>query len=286
VTCLVYDDTAKTGATTLAVRAGPGQSTTDLVQWRDSAGAALTAINSTGSFTGNAATATALAADPTDCTDQFARGINASGTAQCASVAGSDFADQAENTIFGGPVAAPAAAPSFRALVDADVPDTITLTSITQITDRSHTALSDIGTNTHADVDTHIAAGTAHGSTDANTASAIVQRDASGNFAAGTITANTGIAVGSGYGIFTAPGGANATGFNFTSATSITAYVANALKLTVTTNGVQWADGAEPACAAGERFHVVAVAGGAGVADTFRVCSKDAADAYAWRALF
>lgn len=40
------------------------------------------------------------------------------------------------------------------------------------------------------DVTTHAALTTAHGSTDANTASRIVQRDASGNFSAGTITAN------------------------------------------------------------------------------------------------
>lgn len=42
-----------------------------------------------------AAAATALAADPTDCTDQFARGINASGTAQCANVATADISNNA-----------------------------------------------------------------------------------------------------------------------------------------------------------------------------------------------
>lgn len=43
---------------------------------------------------------------------------------------------------------------------------------------------------------------------------------------------------------------------------------------------------AEPACSSTIRGTVVLVEGGVGVADTFRVCTKDAADAYAYRALF
>lgn len=49
-----------------------------------------------GSTTGNAATATALAADPSDCSSpNFARGVNASGTAQCAQVDYSELAGTA-----------------------------------------------------------------------------------------------------------------------------------------------------------------------------------------------
>jgi hypothetical protein len=48
------------------------------------------------------------------------------------------------------------------AVTDAQVPNTITLDNITQITTRSHTSLSDIGTNTHPQIDTHIAAANPH----------------------------------------------------------------------------------------------------------------------------
>lgn len=43
------------------------------------------------------------------------------------------------------------------AVTDAQVPNTVTLDSIAQITSRSHTALSDVGTNTHAQIDSHVA---------------------------------------------------------------------------------------------------------------------------------
>lgn len=73
----------------------------------------------------------------------------------------------------------------------ADVPGTITINSLTQITNRSHTLLADIGVNTHAQIDTHLAATSgAHGATSTNTGNQIVQRDGSGNFAAGVITAS------------------------------------------------------------------------------------------------
>ena len=47
-----------------------------------------------------------------------------------------------------------------------------------------------------------------------------------------------------------------------------------------------WANGTEGTCDSTLRGQVVMVQGGAGVADTFRVCRKDAANAYAWTALY
>ena len=44
--------------------------------------------------------------------------------------------------------------------------------------------------------------------------------------------------------------------------------------------------GTKPTCAAGIRGSIWYDAGGAGVADTFEVCRKDAANAYAWVTLF
>jgi len=48
----------------------------------------------------------------------------------------------------------------------------------------------------------------------------------------------------------------------------------------------QWASVAEPTCNSSNRGKLTMVQGGAGVADTFRICRKDAADAYAWTALY
>lgn len=47
-----------------------------------------------------------------------------------------------------------------------------------------------------------------------------------------------------------------------------------------------YANGTEPACNSTNRGYLVVVQGGAGVADTVRICTKDAADAYAYRSLF
>lgn len=48
----VYDARATTGVTTLTVRAGAGQSTTNLQSWQNSSGTALATVSSTGGFQG------------------------------------------------------------------------------------------------------------------------------------------------------------------------------------------------------------------------------------------
>ena len=52
------------------------------------------------------------------------------------------------------------------------------------------------------------------------------------------------------------------------------------------TPGFVFGAGTEPACNALTRGRVVMVQGGAGVADTLRVCRKDAVDSYEWTALY
>jgi len=109
------------------------------------------------SVSGNSGTATALAADPTDCTGvNFARGVNASGTASCAqpsdvtgnaataTALAADGANCPANQFNKG-VDASGAVQSCAALVDADVPDTITVDLAA-----TATALAANGTNCSA----------------------------------------------------------------------------------------------------------------------------------------
>ena len=117
----------------------------DLMKLIDSA----SALRTIAFTTSNVATATALAADPAGCTNQFTRDINASGTATCASVAGTDFATQAANQVFAGPTGGGAAAPAFRALVGADLPNPAVGTKggVTSLTCSGTDKVSAIGTD-------------------------------------------------------------------------------------------------------------------------------------------
>ncbi len=58
---------------------------------------------------------------------------------------------QGANKVFAGPTVAPDAHPNFRLLVDDDVPNTITLDNITQITTRNHFDLQNITPTDHHD---------------------------------------------------------------------------------------------------------------------------------------
>lgn len=86
---------------------------------------------------------------------------------------------QSANLIFAGPGSGAATDPTFRSLVDDDVPDTITLSNLSQITTKSHTALSDIGTNAHSVIDTFIASkAAASGLASLDVSSLVVQNPA------------------------------------------------------------------------------------------------------------
>jgi hypothetical protein len=200
-----------TGSTPLEISGRAGQ-TADLFQVRDNLGVPWWGFSATGyadvkkiAAPGNPAsgynrvymdTATGLwkckASDGSDCNPASGGGGGGSGTVInvstgnlaplfTASVANPTttpalsfgLSNAAANAVFAGPSTGSPAAPSYRQL--------------------GHSELSGIGTNTHAQIDAHIAATTSvHGSTSANTASAIVQRGASGEFAAGAITATDG----------------------------------------------------------------------------------------------
>lgn len=60
------------------------------------------------------------------CTNQFVRAINDNAAPTCGTVVPADFASQSANLVLAAPNGS-AGAPSFRALVDADIPDTITV---------------------------------------------------------------------------------------------------------------------------------------------------------------
>jgi hypothetical protein len=59
------------------------------------------------------------------CTNQFARTLSRNAAPTCASVAGSDFANQSANTVLAGPSSGGASAPAFRGLLSADMPSNV-----------------------------------------------------------------------------------------------------------------------------------------------------------------
>jgi len=79
-----------------------------------------------------------------------------------------NFSSKAANAVFSGPASGADASPAFRALVDADIPNTISLDNLTQITTRNHSDLAGITSDQHH-AQAHVLATTAGLGTDHST---------------------------------------------------------------------------------------------------------------------
>jgi hypothetical protein len=121
------------------VGCGGGGAPVDAQYWVGAANGTLTAEKNLSGFTGlvlNTAGTPSVYAG-TDCLNgEILRSLDGSGVATCSAVGGIDFASQLANLFFGSPDGSNGQ-PDFRAIVDADIPNTITLTNLTQITNRA-----------------------------------------------------------------------------------------------------------------------------------------------------
>lgn len=215
---------------------------------------------------------------------------------------------QSANSIFAGPTTGSAAAPSFRALVAADIPslDASKIGSGTIATARlgSGSATSStclLGNSTWG------ACGAGSGPAGSNTQFQFNNSGAFGgsanflfNSATGQVTLNQG---GNGnvslYGrraTDTSPTGnlilfQNQAGsvdlFKVDVSGAMTFNSATGIQDVLTVNkAIQLTTGTQPACNSTTRGTFWYTAGGAGVKDTVNVCAKDAADSYAWRTIY
>ena len=218
------------------------------------------------------------------------------------------LASQSANFLLAGPTTGSAAAPSFRALVAADIPslDTSKLTTGTMATARLGSGAASSSTCLLGN-STWGACGAGSGPAGSSTQ---FQFNNSGSFggaanvlfnsSTGQVTMNQS---GNGNNVLygkrvtdTSPTG------NFVlfqnQATSVDLFkvdVSGNVTLNSATgtqdiltvqNAVQLTSGTRPTCDSTTRFTFWVVAGAVGVKDTVEVCAKDAANAYAWRAIY
>jgi hypothetical protein len=168
----------------------------------------------TAALSGNSSTATALAANGSNCvTGSFPLGVDVSGAVEsCTATA--ELLGIADLSDFAGKsgTGTTAIGTTLTALITNDVLHWSGTDWVNGVSVAKADALTANGANcssgnvplgvdaagvvescfdvaTQVELDSHAALTTAHGSTSANTAGALVQRDASGNFIAGTITA-------------------------------------------------------------------------------------------------
>lgn len=222
------------------------------------------------------------------------------------------LATQTANTVFGGPATGSAAAPTFRALVAADIPslDAAKITSGTMATARLGSGTANSSTFLRGDSTWGTPTAAAGGSPTQfqfNNSGAI---SGSSNFtftsATGQVTLNQG---GNGnqtlYGKRTtdsAPTGnfmlfQNQSGSsdlfkvdvsgNTTVGGTLTMNTATGLDGVLTVDhAIQLTTGTKPTCDSTHQFTLWAVAGTTGVKDTVEVCAKDASNNFAWRTLY
>ncbi|MBI2679371.1 MAG: hypothetical protein HYX28_11375, partial [Candidatus Koribacter versatilis] len=148
-------------------------------------------------ISGNAATATKLAADGSNCVSGFATGVDEFGAAQGCSTDGSALTSLNASNLSSGTVPAGRLSGSYGIDISGNAATATSATSATNFSGslsgdvtgtQGATVVSSVGGSTAANVNTATVA--ANAATSANTASTIVARDAGGNFSAGTITAS------------------------------------------------------------------------------------------------
>lgn len=295
VTFQCYDDTAVTGATTLAVRAGAGQATTNLQEWKNAAGANLAYLNADGYFDTSVIritdTSIAMYGSTLDLASatkiRFSSDATYFGTKTLGIVQTSAGRLQINSGTVGQWGGLDVGSVSMKSLATPGAP-TVTPQGVGGATNWGYRIVAYLADGT---------LGTAAGA-EGTTAAGNANLDMS-NYNQITWVAVAGATC---YRIWrTTAGGAPATTGLITGAACLTAVTfddtgfagdgsaapdQNVTGAISTLLSAQWQGGTEGACNAANRFRVQAVAGGGGVADTFRICSKDAADAYGWRALY
>jgi hypothetical protein len=328
-TMRVWDQLATTGVTRMQVRAGAGQSTTDLQQWQDASGSVLAQIQSTGGATiqgltigrggGAIASNTAVGASAlaTNTTGGFntASGISAlfsNTTGNFNTASGNDALRNNttgnSNTASGSGALRNNTTGSFNtASGDSALRVNTTGNNNTASGGGAGYTANIANANTTGSNNTWIGYQSGPGSpTQRNNSVAIGYQalvDASNAGVLGTA------------GMKWSVGGVQAPATTFhvedtTASTGVTNVLVKAgagqsttdlqqwqasggtVLARVTSGGdiafriATWGSGTEGTCDATTRGQVVMVQGGAGVADTLRICRKDAANAYAWTALY
>lgn len=267
----------------------------------------VTSIATTSPITGGTITSTGTIACPTCVTSA------ASLTSNAVMIGGGS---QASSTISASTTTthvlhATAGAPAFAAITDADVPDTITasnylplaggamtgaITGATRYDSSSSSAVDHIWQADSGNLNLYLDSAN---SSSANRTGLNMRRARGSNASPSTLSSGDRVSVIANW-AYTSSGYAVASTINTyadtvgasTTTSSLRFGTANAGSSTTDwiyingDGGMQWITGTKPTCNSAHRGTVFYVAGGAGVKDTFEVCTKNASDVYAWAVLY